>query len=79
MDVDNLIDYMLVGVYAAANDSPPSFGTQNSWGAIKSRKGDFGFRFFVHDWELSMYDAQNDNVVGGAADDESAGGSGLSL
>lgn len=64
VDVDNLIDYMLLGIYAAANDSPPSGGTQNNWGAIKSRKGDFGFRFFVHDWELAMYDARTDDFVG---------------
>lgn len=64
VDVDNLIDYMLLGIYAAANDSPPSGGVQNNWGAIKSRKGDFGFRFFVHDWELSMFDPQADNIVG---------------
>ena len=64
VDVDNLIDYMLVGDYCAASDNPPSGGTQNNWGAIKSRKGDFGFRFSVHDWELSMFDAQTDNVVG---------------
>ena len=64
VDVDNLIDYMLIGDYCAASDNPPSGGVQNNWGAIKSRQGDFGFRFFIHDWELSMFDAQADNVVG---------------
>ena len=65
IDVDSLIDYMLAGIYNAVDDSPPSFGTQNNWSAIRSRKGDFGFRFFAHDWEISMYDQTGqDNRVG---------------
>lgn len=65
IDVDNLIDYMLAGIYIAADDSPPAFGTQNNWYAVRSRKGDFGFRFFAHDWEISMSDPTGeDNRVG---------------
>ncbi|MDB6152862.1 MAG: hypothetical protein JWL90_1315 [Chthoniobacteraceae bacterium] len=62
LDVDNLIDYMLVGIYCAATDNPPSFGTQNNWYSVRSRKDDFGFRFFVHDFELSML-TKDDNIV----------------
>ena len=54
IEVDNLIDYMLAGIYIAADDSPPAYGTQNNWSAIRSREGKFGFRFFAHDWEISM-------------------------
>lgn len=65
IDVDNLIDYMIAGIYIAADDSPPAFGTQNNWSAMRSRKGDFGFRFYAHDWEISMNDATGeDNRVG---------------
>lgn len=63
IDVDNLIDYMLAGIFIAADDSPPSFGTQNNWYSVRSRKGKFGFRFFAHDWEISMYNG-DDNRVG---------------
>ncbi|MES2572689.1 MAG: lamin tail domain-containing protein, partial [Verrucomicrobiota bacterium] len=62
LDVDNLIDYMLVGIYCAATDNPPSGGAQNNWYSIRSRKDDFGFRFFVHDFELSML-TKDDNIV----------------
>lgn len=65
IDVDNLIDYMLAGIYIAADDSPPAFGTQNNWSSVRSRKGKFGFRFFAHDWEISMYGFTGDeNRVG---------------
>jgi hypothetical protein len=63
LDVDNLIDYMLAGIFICADDSPPSFGTQNNWYGLRSRKDNFGFRFFAHDWEISMSD-QTENRVG---------------
>ncbi len=62
LDVDNLIDYMLLGIYYVAYDSPPAGGTQNNWAAFRSRKNDFGYRFFPHDWELGFND-YNDNVL----------------
>jgi hypothetical protein len=62
LDVDNLIDYMLAGIFITADDSPPSFGTQNNWYGLRSRKDDFGFRFFAHDWEISMRDPLEDRV-----------------
>lgn len=62
VDVDNLIDYMLAGIFIAADDSPPAFGTQNNWYSVRSRKGKFGFRFFAHDWEISMYNGDDDRV-----------------
>ncbi|HEX8312442.1 MAG TPA: lamin tail domain-containing protein, partial [Chthoniobacteraceae bacterium] len=62
LDVDNLIDYMLAGIFICADDTPPAFGTQNNWYAVRSRKDDFGFRFFAHDWEISMRDALEDRV-----------------
>jgi hypothetical protein len=65
IDADNLIDYMLAGIYIAVDDSPPSFGTQNNWYGVRSRKGDFGFRFFAHDWEIAMLDPTGEeNRVG---------------
>ena len=73
LDVDNLIDYMLAGIFIAADDSPPAFGTQNNWSALRSREDDFGFRFFAHDWEISMYNA-GDNRVGEQPVDDPFGG-----
>ena len=69
VDVDSLIAYMIAGIYQGINDTPASFGTQNNWFAAKSRRGDFGWRFFIHDAELSMYDV-NDDFVGGAASEK---------
>ena len=69
LDVDNLIDYMLVGIYCAAYDNPPAGGTQNNWYGFKSRKGDFGWRFFVHDFELSMNSVDDDVVNREPAED----------
>jgi hypothetical protein len=54
LDVDNLIDYMLLGIYYAPYDTPPSNGHQNNWAAFRSRKNDFGYRFFPHDWEIGL-------------------------
>jgi hypothetical protein len=62
LDVDNLIDYMLAGIFITVDDSPPAFGTPNNWCAMRSRKEDFGFRFFAHDWEISMRDHTEDRV-----------------
>lgn len=64
IDEENLIDYMLVGIWCGATDNPVVFGTENNWSSIRSRKGDFGFRFFVHDFELSMFDVDG-NFIGG--------------
>jgi hypothetical protein len=63
LDVDNLIDYMLLGIYFCAQDSPPAFGCPNNWAGIRSRKQDFGFRFFPHDWELGMNDKGDQILV----------------
>ncbi len=54
VDVDNLIDYMLLGIYFVAFDSAPYNGSQNNWATIRSRKQNFGFRSFPVDWELGM-------------------------
>ncbi|MHA3771303.1 lamin tail domain-containing protein [Verrucomicrobiota bacterium sgz303538] len=59
LDVDNLIVYMMAGIYQGINDAPFSGGTQNNWFAMKSRRGDFGWRFFMHDSELSMYNVDD--------------------
>jgi hypothetical protein len=39
LDVDNLIDYMLAGIFITADDSPPSFGTQNNWYGRSEQEG----------------------------------------
>ena len=62
IDEENLIDYMLVGIWCGATDNPVVGGTDNNWTSIRSRKGDFGFRFFVHDFELSMFDVDGDFI-----------------
>ena len=62
IDEENLIDYMLVGIWCGATDNPVVGGTDNNWTSIRSRKGDFGFRFFVHDFELSMFDIDGDFI-----------------
>lgn len=63
IDEENLIDYMLVGIWCGATDNPVVGGIDNNWTSIRSRKGDFGFRFFVHDFELSMSDLEG-NFIG---------------
>ncbi len=59
LDVDSLIDYMLAGFFIGVTDSPPNFGTQNNWYSLRSREDKFGFRFFAHDWELSLYNKED--------------------
>ncbi len=62
IDEENLIDYMLVGIWCGATDNPVVNGTDNNWTSIRSRKGEFGFRFFVHDFELSMQELDGDFI-----------------
>ncbi len=63
IDEENLIDYMLVGIWCGATDNPVVGGTDNNWTSIRARNGDFGYRFFVHDFELSMFELDG-NFIG---------------
>ncbi|MBL7153244.1 MAG: lamin tail domain-containing protein, partial [Phycisphaerae bacterium] len=58
LDIDNLIDYMIQVFYDGDRDAPISnfLGNDkpNNWYGIRSRLGDEGFRYFVHDPEHIM-------------------------
>jgi len=58
LDVDNLIDYMLQVFYDGDRDAPISNFLSNTrtnnWFSVRSRTGDEGFRYFVHDAEHIM-------------------------
>ena len=58
LEPDNLIDFMLVIMYAGNLDAAIStFASRpNNWYAIRPRDGHAGFRFFVHDAELTLLD-----------------------
>lgn len=65
VDVDNLIDYQLIVAYTGSRDAPVgASGTNpNNWYGIYRRDGTMGFRFFVHDFEHSLLDV-NENRIG---------------
>ena len=68
IDIDNLIDYMLVILYAGNLDAPISAflgeNNPNNWYGIRNRTGAFGgFRFFVHDAEHTLLNV-NENRNG---------------
>ncbi len=58
LDIDNLIDYMIQVFYDGDRDAPISNflsnDKPNNWYGIRSRVGDTGFRYFVHDAEHIM-------------------------
>lgn len=58
LDADNLIDFMLVIIYGGNLDAAISYyaSRPNNWYAIRPRDGRAGFRFFVHDAELTLLD-----------------------
>lgn len=64
VDVDNLIDYQLVAAYTGSRDAPVgSSGTSpNNWYGIHRRDGTMGFRFFVHDFEHSLLNVNDDRI-----------------
>lgn len=65
VDVENLIDYQLIVAYTGSRDAPvgASGTTPNNWYGIYRRDGTMGFRFFVHDFEHSLLDV-NENRIG---------------
>src|SRR5262249_6959405 len=72
LDMDNLIDYMLLTLYVGNFDGPVyQDNFPNNFFAVRSRQGRLGFRFFVHDAELSLSDVNFDRTeiitVGGPA------------
>lgn len=58
LDIDNLIDYMIQVFYDGDRDAPISWflseNKPNNWYGIRSRVGDRGFRYFVHDAEHTL-------------------------
>ena len=58
LDVDNLIDYMIVILYAGNLDAPISrVGDEyriNNFYAMRDRTGREGFQFIMHDAEHSL-------------------------
>lgn len=64
LDVDNLIDFMLNTIYTGNLDSAISFyaSRPNNWYAIRDRTGDEGFKYFVHDAELTLLNVNADRT-----------------
>jgi hypothetical protein len=68
LDVDNLIDYMLVTFWTGNFDGAVSafLGNEraNNWFASRRRENNprQGFRFFVHDFEHSLFDVNEDRT-----------------
>jgi hypothetical protein len=68
LDPDNLIDYLLVTFWTGNFDGCVSafLGNErgNNWFGCRSRDKDArqGFRFFVHDFEHSMFDVNEDRI-----------------
>ena len=58
LDVDNLIDYMLIIFWSGNGDGTLSSflanNLPNNWFALRDRRGEHGFRFFVHDNEFTL-------------------------
>ncbi len=67
IDVPNLIDYMLVILHGGNLDAPISnfLGNDrpNNFFAVRNRAGTDGFRFFIHDAEHTLLNA-NENRMG---------------
>ncbi|MFY0689941.1 MAG: lamin tail domain-containing protein [Cyclobacteriaceae bacterium] len=63
LDIDNLIDYLLIGFYTGSQDGPgviwPGLWGQvlrpNNFIGIYNRANPDGFKWIVHDFEKSMY------------------------
>lgn len=59
LDIDNFIDYLLLTFWSGNTDGCTSafLGEvhANNWSGIRDRTGKTGFRFFVHDFEHSMF------------------------
>lgn len=66
LDVDNLVDYMLVIFYGGNLDAPISafLGNEapNNWYGIRNRTTRDGFRFFAHDSEHTLLNANEDRT-----------------
>lgn len=66
LDPENLIDYMMVIYYGGNIDSPISKfsgnNMPNNWFAIRSRKGEHGFKFFIWDAEHTFLDVNEDRT-----------------
>jgi hypothetical protein len=70
LDAVNLADYMATLFYMGGNDGPVSeyVGASNNWFGMRRRGGDFGFRFFIHDFEQSLgLEATTNQRVGSGA------------
>jgi len=76
LDVPNLIDYMLVIVYAGDFDGPVYLDNfPNNFYALRNRTNRDGFRFVTHDAELSLTDVNYDRTQPVTVGDPAAGSS----
>ncbi|HVR74705.1 MAG TPA: lamin tail domain-containing protein [Planctomycetota bacterium] len=72
LDVDNLIDYMILHIYAGADDWP----NHNWWAGRRRGPESLGFKFFVWDQEITNISlVQTQTSWGTRFEDVSAGGS----
>lgn len=66
LDVDNLIDYMLLTFWTGNLDGCTSafLGEQraNNWFGARDRTGTTGFKFFVHDFEHTFFNYDEDRT-----------------
>jgi hypothetical protein len=76
LDLDNLIDYMLLTIYVGNYDGPVyQDNFPNNFFASRNRNARDGFRFFVHDAELSLSDVNLDRTGFITVGDPAAGSS----
>ncbi|MCA9212180.1 MAG: lamin tail domain-containing protein [Planctomycetales bacterium] len=64
LDMENLIDYMILHLYAGVEDWP-----HHNWYAGRNRVGDEGFKFFVWDQEIALDPRYRDRTDVGRAGD----------
>ena len=57
LEVQNLIDYMLINLWAGNRDGP---AVPNNFFCLRDRNGPAGFRFVVHDSEQTLLDLHDD-------------------
>ncbi len=76
LDMDNLIDYMLLTIFAGNYDGPVYLDNfPNNFYAVRNRGNRDGFRFFTHDAELAIDNVNYDRTTTITVGDPNAGSS----